>query len=104
MTSPPNQTQGHCRVTGGEKFVTAAGGAASICAAVDKAIGARLPNVSYSADVQVLSKSALAANVVVNGQKLPQQNMSVSDRDLSASSIESFARSLAEEMAKASKS
>lgn len=104
MSDSHQGAQASCRVISGHKFVTAAGGAAAICEAIEKAFAARVPNMSYTAEVRVLSKSAVAADVVVNGRKLPEQNMSVSDRDLSASSIERFARSLAEETAKASKS
>ena len=104
MTKAHGRTHGSCRVIGGEKFVSGTGGAAAICTAIEKAVGARLPKAKYTAEVRVLSKSALAANVIVDGRKLPEQNMSVSDRNLSASSIESFARSLAEQMAKETKS
>lgn len=102
MTDSPHRAERHCRVIGAEKFVSASGGAEVICAAIEKAVTARMPGMSYTAQVRVLSRSALAANVVANGRTLPEQNMSVSDRDLSPSSIESFARSLAEEMAKVS--
>lgn len=104
MTKAHGRAHGSCRVVGGEKFVSGAGGAAAICTAIEKAVAARVPNVAYTAEVRVLSKAAMAANVVVNGRKLPEQNMSVSDANISASSIQSFARSLAEQMANATKS
>jgi hypothetical protein len=95
--------RGNCRVIGGEKLPASTGGAAGICAAIEKAVATHAPTVPYSAEVRVLSKSALAAKLVANGRNLPEQNLAVSDRDLSAGSIERFARSLAEIIARAPK-
>ena len=57
--------------------------------------------MKYSAEVRVLSKSALTVAVVANGKKLPDQNMAVMDRNLNPWAIDRFAASLAEEVAKA---
>jgi len=103
MIAPEHNAHSNCRVIGGEKLPPATGGADAVCAKIEKAIAERAPNVRYSAEVRVLSKSALAANLVADGRKIPQQNFAVSDRDLSASSVERFARALAEEIAKAAK-
>jgi hypothetical protein len=100
MTSPPNGAQGQCRVIGGEKLPSGTGGAAGVCAAIEKAVATHAPNVRYSAEVRVLSKSALAAKLVADGRDLPEQNFAVSDRDLGAGSIERFARALAEVVAR----
>ena len=73
-----------------------------ICLEVEKAIAAAAPNLSYSAEIQVLSSSRLAARLVVNGRELPQQNFAVMDRELDRPSIARFAGALAAEAQKAS--
>jgi hypothetical protein len=98
MSAPQN---GPCRVVNGEKLPPESGGAAAICSAIEKAMSTHAPKVKYSAEVRVLSKSALTVAVVANGKKLPDQNMSVMDRDLNPWAIERFAESFAEEVAKA---
>ncbi len=90
-----------CRVLNGDKLPPESGGAAAICSAIEKAMSVRAPKVKYSAEVRVLSKSALTVAVVANGKKLPDQNMSVMDRNLNPWAIDRFAASLAEEVAKA---
>ena len=104
MSAPPHQGHGHCRVIGGEKLPASVGGTAGICTAVEKAVQSRAPKVRYSAEIQVLTKSALAADIVAAGRKLPKQNFAVMDRNLTASSIERFADAVAREIAKAAKS
>jgi hypothetical protein len=91
---------GPCRVLGGEKLPAEAGPAA-ICAAVERAMASRAPTVRYSAEVRVLSKSALSATLVANGKTLPKQEFAVNDRDLNSRSIERFAQAMADEVAKA---
>jgi hypothetical protein len=90
-----------CRVVYGEKLPAEAGRAASLCSAVEHAIAAKAPKVRYSAEIRVLSKSALSATLVVNGRTLPEQQFSVSDRNLNPDSIGRFAESLAATVAKA---
>ncbi len=94
---------GLCRVVNGEKLPAESGGAAAICSAVEQAMAARAPKVRYTAEVRVLSKSALAALVVADGKALPKQEFAVSDRNLNPSSIKRFAEGLADEVAKVGK-
>jgi hypothetical protein len=91
-----------CRVLNGEKLPPESGGAAAICSAIEQAISARAPEVRYTAEVRVISKSALSAIIVADGHTLSEQHLSVSDRYLNPLSIKHFADVLAEEVAKAS--
>jgi hypothetical protein len=100
MTAPA-QAQGPCRVTGGEKLPAEAGGPDAICAAVQRAVAARTPNLRYSAEIRVLSRSALAAELAANGRKLPEVKFSVSDRELNPRAIGHFAESVATALAQA---
>jgi hypothetical protein len=93
-----------CQVLGGEKLPASTGGASGICDAIEEAIAAEAPNVNYRAEVRILSHSAMKATVHVNGRQVADQQLSVMDRKLNASSIERFAKALAVEVAKASKS
>jgi hypothetical protein len=97
--STPGQAQGPCRVTGAEKLPAEAGGAGAICAAVERAVAAQAPNVRYSVEVRVLSRTALAANLETAGRKLPELKFSVSDRELNPRAIGHFADSVAEALA-----
>jgi hypothetical protein len=94
--SAPEQAQGPCRLTAGEKLPPEAGSADAICAAVERAVAARAPNLRYSAEIRVLSRSALAANLETAGRKLPEMRFSVSDRELNPRAIGQFADSVAE--------
>jgi hypothetical protein len=95
---------GTCRVLQAEKLPADAGSEAEICSAIQRAIATRAPAVRYTAEVRVLSKSALAATIVADGRKLPEQHFGISDGRLSPRSIERFAAALADEVAKAGKS
>ena len=92
---------GPCRVLNGEKLPPESGGAAAICAAFEQAIAARAPHARYTAEVRVLSPSALAVNVEVSGRKLEEQHFGVMDRNLNPGSIKRFADGLAEMVATA---
>jgi hypothetical protein len=95
--------QGSCQVTAGEKLPAASGGADAICAAIQRAAAAKAPDVRYSAEIRVLSSSMLAANLVADGRKLPEQKFAVMDHEISASTIERFAEAVATALAEASK-
>jgi hypothetical protein len=97
--SAPERAQGPCRVTGAEKLPAEAGGAAAICAAVQQAVAAQAPNLRYSAEIRVLSRTALAANLETAGRKLPELKFSVSDRELNPRAIRQFADSVAAALA-----
>lgn len=94
--------QGHCRVVGGAKLPASAN-AEAICAAIERAVTERAPNVRFSAEVKVVKPSMLATSLVVNGKTLPEQKFAVMDRELGAASIKRFAESIAMEVAKAAK-
>ena len=66
-------------------------------------MAAAAPNVSYTAQIDVISSSRLAATLVVNGLELPKQNFAVMDHNLDRASIARFAAAVAAEAAKASK-
>jgi hypothetical protein len=97
--SAPERAQGPCRVTGAEKLPAEAGGAAAICAAVQQAVAVQAPNLRYSAEIRVLSRTALAANLEMAGRKLPELKFSVSDRELNPRAIGQFADSVAAALA-----
>ena len=93
-----------CQVVGSEKLPAAVGGSKALCAEIERAIAELAPRSHYSAEVRVLSKSRLAATLIVNGRTLPEQKFAIMDSDLDAGAIQRFARSLATEIAKAAKS
>ena len=92
-----------CQVVGGEKLPAASGGSKAVCAEIERAVAELAPGTHYRADVIVLSKSRLAATLVVNGRTLPEQKFAIMDSDLNAGAIQRFAHSLAAEVAKAAK-
>jgi len=92
-----------CQVLGGEKLPATSGGAIGICDAIEKAIAAESPHLNYRAEVRILSHSAMKATVHASGRQVADQQMSVMDRKLNPSSIERFAKALAVEVAKATK-
>ena len=93
----------NCRVTGGEKLPAASGGAGALCAAIEAAVGQHAPKVRYDVEVKVLSRSRLAATILVNDRRLPEQKFAVTDRDLNSESIKRFAAALALEVTRASR-
>jgi hypothetical protein len=97
----PNPGPG-CQVVGASQLPADAGGADAICSAIGDAARARVPGVSFTVEVRVLSASALAAVVrLADGRTLPEQKMAVSDRKLNPGSIGRFAAAIAEEIGKA---
>jgi hypothetical protein len=100
MNSPDRQAQ-HCRVVDGGKLPAESGGAAALCAAIERAMSARAPGVAYRAEVRALSASRLSATLTVSGQALPEQNFARMDRDLDRTAFERFAEALADAVAKA---
>lgn len=98
MTAPRDRS---CRVLNGEKLPPESGGANAVCSAIQQAIAAKAPTVRYTAEVRILSKSGLTVSVIANGKKLPDQNMSVMDRNLNPWAIQRFAEGLAEVVAEA---
>jgi hypothetical protein len=93
----------HCSVIGGEKLPALSGGSTAVCAEIERAVAAAAPAAAYSAEVSVLSKSRLAAKLVVNGISLPEQHFAIMDSELDAGAIQRFAASLARAVAGATK-
>jgi hypothetical protein len=94
---------GRCNVVGEAKLPASSSGGVAICARVERAIAELAPTARYNAEIRVVSSSRLAATLVVNGRTLPEQKFAIMDRELNAEALERFARSLAAEVAKASK-
>jgi hypothetical protein len=94
---------GRCQIVGGEKLPPHVGGGTTLCAEIERAVASAAPRARYTAEVKVLSKSKLAATLVVNGRTLPEQRFAIMDSDLDTGAIQRFARSLAAEVAKAAK-
>lgn len=90
-----------CRVSGGEKLPAGSGGAAALCAAVERALAASGSNAAVKAEVRVLSASMLAATLTAGGRTLPEQRFASMDRDLDGRSFERFAEVLADQAARA---
>jgi len=86
----------HCRVVAAAKLPAEAGGAASICSEIERAMGAAVPNVRYKVEVRVVTPARLSARMVVEGRELPELNLASSDRELTAGAIRRFAKSLGE--------
>lgn len=99
MSSTNNQSP-HCRVVDGGKLPAESGGAVALCAAIERAVSARAPGVAYTVEVKVLSSSRLAATLTKDGHELPEQRFASMDRELTVSSIERFAESIADRVAK----
>ena len=99
MNAPDNRTP-NCRVVGGEKLALGSGGAAALCAAIERAVSARVPGKAASVEVRILPNSMMAATVTVDGRTLPEQKFASMDRELDGRSFERFANSLAEQVAK----
>lgn len=99
MSSPRPATP-RCSVVDEARLPADSGGAAALCAAVEQAVAARAPDVSYSVEIRVVSASMLAAVVTRDGRPLPEQKFASMDRDLSRASFERFAAALADRLAK----
>ena len=103
--SPPAQAKAsRCTVVGDDKLTRSLGGSSAVCREIERAIAARAPGARYSAQIRVLSRSRLAAQLVVDGRSLPVQNFAVMDGNLNARAISHFADALATAVAEALKS
>jgi len=101
MSAPGHREANSCRVVGGEKLPGSAGGPDAICAAINRAVAARTPNVHFAAEVRVVRPSMLATRLTVNGRALAEKTFAVMDGDLDTGSIERFAQSIAAAVEKA---
>lgn len=91
-----NPSARHCRVLAAEKLGAGSGGADAICAQIERALNAAVPDARYQVDVRVVSPARLSATGTINGRALPEQNLASSDRDLTPAAIGRFARSIGE--------
>ena len=74
-----------------------------LCAAIEQAVSARAPGVTYSVEVRVLSPSRLVAMLkTADGRTLPEQDYAVADREMTKASFQRFAETIAAELGKAS--
>jgi hypothetical protein len=97
-------TNSKCYLVGGEKLPRSLNSRGdAICAEVRRAIAATAPHASFTAKVRVLSKSRLAATLVVDGHALPEQHFAIMDSELDDGAIQRFAASLASAIAEAAK-
>ncbi len=85
-----------CSVVGGTKLPAATGGPAGICAAIEKAVVDRSLQARVKVQVQVKSHARLSALIERDGVALPTQELSISDSQLRKSSIDDFARAIAQ--------
>jgi hypothetical protein len=100
MTSGP-VTAVECSVSGLEKHLGSAGGAAAACDAIKAAFANAPSQGAVKIELVVNSEWSLTAKIERNGHRLPDQDLSVSDTKLSKSSIERFARAIADATAHA---
>jgi hypothetical protein len=92
MTTSPNQAL-PCTVEGADKLPAEIGGADAVCAAIREALGGE---AGVSVAVRIISPYAAAALVTTaDGRKLPQVNVSISDRALNKRSIDMLAQGVA---------
>jgi len=100
--SGESSSRGECRVANGKELPAETGGEDALCQSIRQAVAAKLPGVSFTAEVKVLSKSSLAATIVAaDGRKVPETRHQVMDATLSRKSFERFANSLAAKLAAA---
>src|SRR5690349_4668659 len=88
-----------CTVVGAEKLPPTVG-TELICNEIGRAMARAAPSAHYSVEVRVLSPSRLSAVLTVDGRRLEEQNLAVSDRDLAAGPIRRFAETIAAAAAK----
>lgn len=90
-----------CAVINGEKLPVEAGGSAGICTAISEALQASGGAESVKVRVEVKSSTHLVAHIERGGVQLPAQNLAISDSKLRKSSVERFARAIAQAVVQA---
>ena len=94
MTSPTSPLI-DCRVLDGSKLPAASGGSEALCAAIAKAAEAAALAGRFSVEVRVLGHSMLSATLTAaDGRKLAERRFASSDRSLTKSSFDRFAKAL----------
>ena len=98
--SAPSTSAAECRVTGGDKLPADSGGADALCAAIKKAVAAKIPGVGFTAEVKIVSDWKMGATITTaDGRRLPEQRHVVMDAKLNRTSFERFANVLAAKVA-----
>ena len=98
MNAPPRAAE--CKVAGAEKLPPQSGGADALCAAIKKAVSAKIPGIGFTADVTVMSDWKLGATInTADGRHLPEQRHVILDAKLDRRSFEQFANALATKLA-----
>jgi hypothetical protein len=103
MNTPPSSAV-QCTVQGTEKLPQELGGAEGICRAIDEAVASTSGQGGYPAGtsvvVQVRSSNLLAATVTEpTGRRLPEIEVSISDRVLNRHAVRSLAEQVAHQLA-----
>ncbi|WP_152569572.1 MULTISPECIES: hypothetical protein [Sphingomonas] len=87
-----------CTVSGADKFVERAGGAAAICAAVERAVHAQAPG-QHHVEVKVLSATTMTATTrLADGRTLPDLHTAISDGTISPAMMDRFAQDIANQI------
>ena len=94
----------HCSVSGADKLPADVGGVDGVCVAIDRGAGPLLSKAGISAasaivKVQVVSSSAAAATLTVNGKTSAEHHVGSSDRSLNGRAFTMLGESLAAEIA-----
>lgn len=88
-----------CTVSGAEK-IPGLGGAGAVCDIIVQAVSgaSRSAGVEASVAVEVLSPHAMVARTVVDGHRLAERRIDISDRTLNAQAVETLARAIAQQL------
>ena len=86
-----------CTVAGADKLPVASGGSAALCRAIARAAAARRIRAPFTVQVRVGKRSTLMADVTLaRGKRLATLHHAEMDRTIGRSTIERFARALAD--------
>lgn len=94
----PATSAPRCSVEGGERLPAESGGAKALCDEIEAAT-AGLP-AATAISVRVMSASALAASVTIEGRTMPEIKMARSDGTLDRRAFKRFAGAIAASAAK----
>ncbi len=89
-------TGADCVVVNGEKLPPETGGPAELCAAIKAALDAQGGDRAVQVEIRVKSNSWIVAHIERDGMALSDQNLAIADGKLKKSSIERFARAIAQ--------
>ena len=99
MTGPATAVA-RCQVVDGEKLPAESGGAAALCAAIERAATSSALNIPFTVQITVGSRSILSADVTLSdGRKLPSLRIAEMDRPISKSTFDRFGAAIANHIA-----